>query len=562
MKTKKQTHFSLAFCLVMYYVVVTRKEELRMAAIVYQTNKKTGVTYVYESVSYWDKEKKQSRARRKCIGKLDPETKEIIPTRKRTRAPVKTEHSSEPAALKKRNFFGATYLFDRIGQETGVIEDLKKCFPDSYRKILSLAYFLILEDRNSLNRFSRWAATHRHPCGEIIASQRISELFASISEDARQRFFRLQGKRRAEKEYLAYDTTSVSSYSKCLRQVRYGKNKDHEPLPQINLALLFGQQSRLPFYYRKLAGNIPDVKTMRRLLADMDALGYKKFKVVLDRGFYSAANINDLYKHHMKFLVAAKLSLKWVRAHLDTVRDKMRDWHYFNHDYQLYTYSLPITWDYSQDRPYKKDTIKGKRRMYLHLFFSPERALEEELAFNARLVGLQKELESGHRRPEHEKQYARYFEVRETPVRGITVTAKSEAIQEAKRYYGYFALLSNDIKDATDALETYRNKDLVEKAFNNLKERLNLRRVAVSSEKSLDGKLFVQFIALIFLSYITRKMQEEELFKKYTLHELLDEFDLIECFESPGRRLQVGEITKRQEDLYSQMGIMPPASLQ
>ncbi len=53
-------------------------------------------------------------------------------------------------------------------------------------------------------------------------------------------------------------------------------------------------------------------------------------------------------------------------------------------------------------------------------------------------------------------------------------------MEEAKRYYGYFALLSNDIKDAMDALETYRNKDLVEKAFNNLKERLNLRRVAVS----------------------------------------------------------------------------------
>ena len=28
-----------------------------MSCIVYQTNKKTGVTYAYESVSYWDKEK-------------------------------------------------------------------------------------------------------------------------------------------------------------------------------------------------------------------------------------------------------------------------------------------------------------------------------------------------------------------------------------------------------------------------------------------------------------------------------------------------------------------------
>jgi len=533
-----------------------------MAAIVYQTNKKTGVTYVYESISYWDKEKQQSRARRRCIGKVDHETKEIIPTRKRKPATGKTRQGSTPITMTSRNFYGATYLFDRIGEETGVVEDLKTCFPDSYQQILSLAYYLVLEDKNPLSRFPRWAATHRHPYGEIIASQRSSELFASISEDARQRFFHLQGKRRVEKEYLAYDTTSVSSYSKCLRQVRYGKNKDHDPLPQINLALLFGQQSRLPFYYRKLAGNIPDVKTLKRLLVDMNTLGYKKFKVVLDRGFYSAANINDLYRHHMKFLIAAKLSLKRVRSHLDSVRDKMRDWRYFSQDYQLYAYSLPIDWDYSQNRPYKKDTIKGKRRMYLHLFFSPERALEEEIAFNRRMAELQRELESGQRHPDHEKQYTRYFEVRETPIRGIKVTAKSGAMEEAKRYYGYFALLSNDIKDAVNALETYRNKDLVEKAFNNLKERLNLRRVAVSSEKSLDGKLFVQFIALIFLSYITRRMQENNLFKKHTLHEVLDEFDLIECFEAPGQRLQVGEVTKRQEELYAQMGITPPSSLQ
>lgn len=50
-----------------------------MAAIVHQKNKNTGVTYVYESSSYWDKEKQQSRAKRKCIGKLDPTTGEFIP---------------------------------------------------------------------------------------------------------------------------------------------------------------------------------------------------------------------------------------------------------------------------------------------------------------------------------------------------------------------------------------------------------------------------------------------------------------------------------------------------
>jgi Transposase DDE domain len=302
-----------------------------MATIVYQTNKRTGVTYAYESIAYWDKEKKQSRAKRKCIGKVDPQTQQIISTHKRQLPQVAQDIKPGPVPIirTKRSFYGATYLFDRIGEDTGVNEDLKTCFPDSYRQILSLAYYLILEDRNPLCRFNRWAAIHWHPHGDTISSQRSSELFASLSDEAMQRFFRLQAKRRVDKEYLAYDSTSVSSYSKSLRQVRYGKNKDHEHLAQINLSLLFGQQSRLPFYYRKLAGNIPDVKTLRKLLADIETLGYEKIKVVLDRGFFSAANINDLYRHHIKFLIASKLSLKLVQTHLDTVRDKMRSWSHY-----------------------------------------------------------------------------------------------------------------------------------------------------------------------------------------------------------------------------------------
>lgn len=50
-------------------------------SIVKLKDKRTGTTYVYESESYWDKEKKQPRSRRKLIGKLD-ENGEVIPTGK------------------------------------------------------------------------------------------------------------------------------------------------------------------------------------------------------------------------------------------------------------------------------------------------------------------------------------------------------------------------------------------------------------------------------------------------------------------------------------------------
>ncbi|MCD7712624.1 MAG: hypothetical protein LUJ25_07970 [Firmicutes bacterium] len=56
-----------------------------MASIIKKKDKKTGITYVYESESYWDKEKKQPRSKRKLIGKIDEETGEIVPTAGRGR---------------------------------------------------------------------------------------------------------------------------------------------------------------------------------------------------------------------------------------------------------------------------------------------------------------------------------------------------------------------------------------------------------------------------------------------------------------------------------------------
>ena len=49
-------------------------------AIIKQYDKRSGITYAYESHSYWDPEKKMTRAKRKLIGRVDPQTGEIVPT--------------------------------------------------------------------------------------------------------------------------------------------------------------------------------------------------------------------------------------------------------------------------------------------------------------------------------------------------------------------------------------------------------------------------------------------------------------------------------------------------
>ena len=54
-------------------------------AIINQYDKRSGLTYAYESHSYWDKEKKASRAKRTLIGRVDAVTGEIVPTDGRCR---------------------------------------------------------------------------------------------------------------------------------------------------------------------------------------------------------------------------------------------------------------------------------------------------------------------------------------------------------------------------------------------------------------------------------------------------------------------------------------------
>ena len=60
------------------------------------------------------------------------------------------------------------------------------------------------------------------------------------------------------------------------------------------------------------------------------------------------------------------------------------------------------------------------------------------------------------------------------------------------------------------------------KAFGNLKEYFNVRRLLVSYEKGLDGKIFVEFIALILIFYLDHKMKETDLYKNYTLQQILE----------------------------------------
>lgn len=104
----------------------------RPMSIVKMHNKKAGVTYVYESTSYWDKEKQQPRNKRKLIGKIDPETGEIVPTGKPGRKSASVAEPAEAAnpfvSQRKIDCSNDRYenLLASLSEKDGEIAELKK----------------------------------------------------------------------------------------------------------------------------------------------------------------------------------------------------------------------------------------------------------------------------------------------------------------------------------------------------------------------------------------------------------------------------------------------------
>ena len=515
---------------------------------IHQKDPRTGIIYVYEAEVVWDKAKKQSRyASRRMIGHIDPDTGEVVANRVR-KTPTEVHTST-------RLFAGATHLLTQLFDQIGVSNDLAKVLGDDLSDALaSFAMFLVSQNPAPASRFLPWARTHVHPLGEPLSSQRWSEVFASISQHDIEAFFRARVKR-ASGDYWFFDTTSISSYSQLLERVRWGRNKDGVGLAQINLALVKDATTKLPLAFKDLPGMISDVTMVNQLLADFSHLGAGRMKLCMDRGFYSKTNINHLMGAHMKFLIGVRVGLSYVKRALGEHCHHLRSWECYDSGRDLYGKRIDYRWSYDATHPRRED-VHSVKRSYLHLYFNPGRANDDEKAFARLLDQLHKELTSGDTLVEHTGLYKKYFQ----HVRGKW-TGRDDANEAERARHGYFALLSNDASlDCWQALDIYQGKDEIEKAFHDIKDRLDLRTTKVHNQHTLTGKLFTVFIGLILATELRRRMKASGLDQDYTMTELIDELETIEQHHHLGHRPHILHVTKKQADIYKQLSVEPPAT--
>jgi transposase len=519
-----------------------------MASRVNHLNKKTGVTYVYESVSHWDKEKQQSRNKQTCLGKLDPISGELVPSKRLASTP-ELRALQAPSTTASAEIVGASIVLDTITERLGLGALLKSCFPKEHSQIQTMAYYLASRGA-PLSHCGTWCKSHANPFGAPLTDQRITEVLRSITTDGKQTFLNKWMKKVLKDDYLCYDITSISSYSELNEFIKYGHNRDKEKLPQLNLAMLFGQNSGLPVYFQRMPGNITDVTTLNNLLETFKALELNPFNYVMDKGFYSKKNVDKLLACKAKFTVAVPLNNKWVQRAIDDIHTVIHG----PEGYQkvdeeiLYVHSRLYPWG------------ENNRRCYLQLYYNARKRADAVDQFNEKLVQYKEELESEKLIAEHQEAYNEFFVVKTTAKRGTKVSYNTEAVsQYISRYAGFQAILTNSIKDPVKALQIYRDKDVVEKCFDDLKNQLDMKRLRMHSSATADGRLFVQFIAVIYISALRKEMRKSVLIERYTVRELLEEMDTLIKVKYSGKYGHIlTEVTKPQREILENLAIELP----
>lgn len=505
-----------------------------MASYVDYKNK-NGVIYVYENVSVWNKEEKKCITNRKCIGKRNPITNEIISNKADKLVDVSTMcKSTKPSILS----CGATDLLDKASVETGLRETLQFCYPDDWDKILTVAYFFASEAK-AVSHCDTWSMSTKTPFGAKLIGQRVSEMCEELTASEQMRFFKAWINHHDESTYHALDITSISSYSALNEMVRYGYNRDGEKLPQINMCMLMGNKSHIPMYYEILPGSIHDISTLKKVIADLKWLEADKIHLVMDRGFCSEINIDGMYEAGFKFIIGMSFTSKFTKECVNFVRNGIDSFDNYRNilGNDLFAQSYITSW-------------KG-HRCYVHVYYDSAKAESEYRSLLRHIEQMKSELESGKEIKSHEADYAKYFRVNETLVRGRKVEVIQSAIDEFKASNaGYFVLVSNQTKDAVSALEIYRSKDAVEKGFDNLKDTLDCKRLRTHGSATMQGRIFFQFIALILVAYIQDGMRTQGLYKNHTFPSIMSELKLLREIHYPGKRKATyTELTKIHKEI-------------
>lgn len=444
----------------------------------------------------------------------------------------------------EKKLAGASWALQKLMSQTSIGDALRDTFSSYKRhlKLASLAIYMVLSQNNVMHNYEPFSKTHWLPWFRALNDGQISRLFQTITADEVMNFFanlnrhyhKNFGENFYKKVYVALDSTSISTYSKCLSQKEYGHNKDGDTIPQINYLMVCDEATGLPLYGKTYKGNVVDVSTVKNLLAELKIM-YSKIRgdndytpelvFVTDRGYDSDDNLQNFLRNGYSFIMRSMLRSKWIKSIIDDCYNELMDDNAINTFIGQQVYSTEINYKYDEypvEGKHKSNT--AEKTIYIHMFYDEHireqrRAVIKDNTANARdeFNLLVDKLYNSRKTVTAEDLASIKLQDGQNYIDNYCVfdskgyaKLSSEKINTRLRYEGIMVLLSDSESNAINAYTAYQNRRTVETNFQIFKDYLNFNRVYTSSDKSFQGKFLCQFISASLMMILNKRIKDYE----------------------------------------------------
>ena len=554
-----------------------------------------GHTYVEAYRNEWDPEKKRSRiAQRKYVGVLDTTTGRVRLGKKylsenpqyegkilyyedkqlveRTPEEVQEELDKRvPSPLNDVVSYGASAACWLVAQQSGMLEDLKKTFgAEVGADLLRLAVYQYL-DGGSMDCFEQWASQHWLPKARTFSGQRISEMLSKITHQDITSYLKLRNHRCVEHfnkvktqaeelkkpgprfRYLALDSTALSTYSVTISSAAYGYAKQNPELRQVNFTLGVDYLNGDVCYAYESEGSITDKSVYPHLMMDLHHNGYnlQDTIIVTDRGYQSIYNIQRLLDIEINYVCGVLLTEESVKQLFERYKSSLSNPAFLNGRLKVAARTSKELWEKATDSgPLHLSTS-------LHLYKYPELAAQQAISLHQKIEEVLEKKNSGEKLHSADWSRVRNYIVENNK----NVWVKNiKGLEEFLTRAGCFAIRTNCIEDPFECLAVYKQRQIVETAFRQMKV-LNGNNRLRCTERTYIGKLLLFVIAqsLRMRMLYTVKENEQRLdldLPGDSLDKAMAMLKGIMAIRPPSKAVWAGRpISKKARDILELLGI-------
>ena len=472
-----------------------------------------GTTYInYEYDRIYKPEKKYNIPKRTTIGKVCEAEPDLMYPNENYMKFFPDAQLPEEAARADRSSclrIGAALVIQKLIKEYQLDDMIERIIGRDSGLFLDLVTYSIITENNAAQYYPDFA--YNHPLltekMKIYSDAKISDFLNDITMDQSIGFLNEWNASRNHREriYISYDSTNKNCQAGDIEIAEFGRPKDGQSKPVFNYSIAFDRNNREPLFYEAYPGSIVDVSQLQYMLEKAKGYGYKKVGFILDRGYFSKENIRYMDKCGYDFVIMVK-GMKALVSNL-ILENKGTFEEIRSHNIREYKVS---------GKTVKSDLFPSdKKERYFHIYYSSSKYASERETVEGRMERMAKLLKKQNgKQVQIEKSFEQYFDLvyyhkGQEDERFMYGREREDIIEREIYLCGYFVTITSKKMTAKEALALYKSRDASEKLFRGDKSFLGNKSPRVHSDESIDGKIFIEFVALIIRNKIYTCLKDE-----------------------------------------------------